>query len=245
MVAEGLAIHCCTFRVPKRDHRLDECEDFAAADPAHGRFAVADGAAESAESGRWAQLLVDTFVHARPEKPWPEWLPPLQRQWADAVRRPSSAEPLPWFLEGRYRDGAYATFLGLLMDESRWAALAVGDSCLFLVRGDHLEVTFPLERSAEFDNSPWLVSSRAGLDQAPLQHTRYLAGNCRPGDRLFLMTDALSRWFLTEAEAGQRPWRSLEELYGQSNDAFADWVGRRRADRHLRNDDTTLVSIRL
>jgi hypothetical protein len=165
MTARGLAVHCRTFRVPKRDHPIEECEDFAATDCTRGRFAVADGAAESAESGRWARMLVETFVHAAPEKPWPDWLPPLQQQWSAAVRRPDEAGPLPWFLEGRYRDGAYATFLGLLLNETRWASLAVGDSCLFLVRDGRLAVRFPLEQSSQFDNSPWLVGSHTGLDE--------------------------------------------------------------------------------
>jgi hypothetical protein len=245
MVAGGLGIACRTFRVPGRDHSLDECEDWAATDPALGRFAIADGASESAESGRWARLLVETFVHARPQQPWPAWLEPLQRQWADAVRRPAGAEPLPWFLEGRYRHGAYATFLGLIVEGPRWFALALGDSCLFQVRGDRLEVAFPLNRSAQFDNNPWLVGSLTTPDEPPLRQTRHLAGDCQAGDRLLLMTDALSRWFLSAAEAGEQPWKMIDALFAQPDKTFAEWVNRLRNERQLRNDDTTLVSIRL
>jgi hypothetical protein len=238
-----LAVRCRTFRVPRRDYSVEECQDACAADPGRGRFAVADGAAESAESGLWAQLLVESFVHRPPEQPWPTWLTPLQRQWADAVRRPAGAEPLPWFLEGRYRDGAYATFLGLILDGPRWFALGLGDSCLFQVRGERLEVAFPLTHSSQFDNNPWLVGSRAGPDETPLRQTRQLAGDCRPGDRLLLMTDALAHWFLSAVEAGTRPWLPLEALFAQPDAFFTDWIGRQRADRQLRNDDTTLVSI--
>jgi hypothetical protein len=243
VINPALAVRCRTFRVPRGEHGVEECQDAAAADPATGRFAIADGAAESAESGLWARLLVESFVHHPPEQPWPTWLAPLQRQWADAVRRPADAEPLPWFLEGRYRDGAYATFLGLILDGPHWFALALGDSCLFQVRGERLYVAFPLAHSAQFDNNPWLVGSRAGPDEAPLRQTRQLAGDCRPGDRLFLMTDALARWFLSGIEAGTRPWLPLEALFAEPDDAFAAWIGRVRADRQVRNDDTTLVSI--
>jgi hypothetical protein len=246
MIRTGLAVRCRTFRVPRRGHAVEECEDAAAVAPTNGRFAIADGAAESAESGLWARLLVDAFVHDPPETPWPIWLAPLQRRWADAVRRPADAEPLPWFLEGRYRDGAYSTFLGLAFEGPRWFALALGDSCLFQVRGGRLEVAFPLDRSGQFDNNPWLVGSRAAPDEAPLRQTRHLAGDWRPGDRLFLMTDALSRWFLAAIEAGGQPWLPLDALFASDeDDAFAAWVDRLRADRQLRNDDTTLVSIHL
>ena len=243
MIVPGLAVRCRTFRVPRRGHHVEECEDAAAADAGRGRFAIADGAAESAESGLWARLLVDTFVHAPPQQPWPTWLGPLQQQWADAVRRPADAEPLPWFLEGRYRDGAYATFLGLILDGPRWFALGLGDSCLFQVSGSRLEAAFPLGHSSQFDNNPWLVGSRAASDEAPLRQARHLAGDWRPGDRLFLMTDALARWFLSAVEMGAQPWLPLEALFAQPDDSFADWVGRLRCDRQLRNDDTTLVSL--
>jgi hypothetical protein len=59
------------------------------------------------------------------------------------------------------------------------------------------------------------------------------------------MTDALSRWFLSAVEAGGQPWQPLESLEAQTDNAFTEWVGRLRNDRQLRNDDTTLVSIRL
>jgi hypothetical protein len=231
--------------VPRRGHSVDECEDAAAVDLARGRFAVADGAAESAESGLWARLLVETFVHHPPQEPWPTWVLPLQGQWADAVGRLQPAEPLPWFLEGRYRDGAYATFLGLILDGPRWFALALGDSCLFQLRGSRLEAAFPLGHSSQFDNNPWLVGSRAAAGEAALAQARHSAGDWRPGDRLLLMTDALARWFLSAVETGARPWLPLDALLGQPDDCFADWVSRLRSDRQLRNDDTTLVFITL
>jgi hypothetical protein len=59
------------------------------------------------------------------------------------------------------------------------------------------------------------------------------------------MTDALSRWFLARAEAGQKPWNDLEALLEQEDERFADWVEGQRAARKLRNDDTTLVAVSL
>ena len=51
---------------------------------------------------------------------------------------------------------------GAAPDDSRplsWQAVAVGDSCLFVVRGGRLYSSFPLEDTAQFDNSPALVCS--------------------------------------------------------------------------------------
>jgi hypothetical protein len=244
MTAPGLALRCRSFRLPRRGHRLEECEDACAAAAERGRFAVADGAGESAYSGLWARLLAEEFVRGgEAQAAWPGWIAPLQKRWADAVRLPPGAEPLPWYLEERYNQGAFATFLGAVVDEGGWQALAVGDSCLFHVRLGEMQKAFPLTHSSQFGNSPWLVGSRTSTDEVPLRQGLQAAGDWQPGDRLWLMTDALARWFLHAAEAGEQPWRMLEELLGQTDDRFAEWVHQLRASRQLRNDDTTLVGV--
>jgi hypothetical protein len=244
MTAPGLDIRWRSFRVPRRDHGVEECEDACAVALDRGRFAVADGAAESAFSGLWARLLVDEFVAGGPDQPpWPAWIAPLQARWAEAVRLPPGADPLPWYLEERYNQGAFATFLGLTVEPGGWHALAVGDSCLFQLRDGELYVAFPLTHSGQFDNSPWLIGSRTSPDEVPSRRAVRTSGDCRPGDRLWLMTDALARWFLARAEAGKKPWRDLEALLESGDERFADWVGKLRASKKLRNDDTTLVAV--
>lgn len=242
MAATTSWLICRPFRVPKRDRNLDECEDAAAIDIPRARFAIADGATESAHSGLWANLLVDAFAHGEQQPPWPNWITPLQDQWSDAVKRPAD-EVLPWFLEGRERDGAYSTFLGVCLDANRWQALAVGDSCLFHVRGGQLLASFPLSHSAQFDSTPWLIGSRDSADEIPLRQARHYSGEWLPGDRLYLMTDALARWFLLAHEAGGKPWLVVDPLLKQDDEAFADWVERLRDQRTLKNDDTTLVAV--
>jgi hypothetical protein len=234
---------CRPFRVPRRDHALDECEDACALDVSRGRFAIADGAAESAQSGLWARLLVEEFVAAdETGQPWPTWIEPLQRQWADATRIPD-VQALPWFLEGRYRDGAFATFLGLTIDATRWQALAVGDSCLFQIRAGQLLLAFPLTHSSQFNSAPWLIGSRTPPDEIPARQALHLAGEWQPGDRFLLMTDALSRWFLSSTESGGNPWLAIEQMLQQGDAVFSDWIDRLRNERVLKNDDTTLVVV--
>jgi hypothetical protein len=233
-----------SFRVPRQGHSAEDCEDACAAVLERGRFAVADGAAESSHSGLWARLLVEAFVGGGAEQPpWPAWIAPLQEHWADAVRLPPGSEPLPWFLEERFHQGAFATFLGLTVMEGSWQALAVGDSCLFQTGDDKLRVAFPLTHSGQFDNSPWLIGSRTSHAEVPLRRAVQTGGDARAGDRLWLMTDALSRWFLARTEAGKKPWRELEGLLDREDEHFTEWVQGLRAARKLRNDDTTLVAV--
>ncbi len=243
MSAPGLAIHCRTFCVPRRGHRADECQDACRADVRRGRFAISDGATESAWSGQWANLLVEAFVGA-PECPLgePGWLRLAQERWGEAVRLPADAEPLPWFLQEQYEQGAFATFLGLVVEGRQWRALAVGDSCLFRVRQGKPLLSFPLEQSAQFGSTPVLLGSRCAAGEV-MDEDRRQSGEVRPGDHLFLMTDALACWFLSEVEAGHRPWLHLQDLDAEP-DGFEEWVDRLRGAGKLRNDDVALVALR-
>ena len=66
----------------------------------------------------------------------------------------------------------------------------MGDSCLFIVRDDRLWLSFPLEDAAQFDNNPALVCSNPANAGGLWGGVRRHSGECAPGDRLFLASDA-------------------------------------------------------
>lgn len=260
MTVSGLVPLCREFRMPRRGHTLEEYEDACAAVPERGRFAVADGATESSFAALWARLLVDDFVRAADGPPvWAGWLPPLRQRWETAVAAEvgrgwggaaangngAPAAPVPWYLEDRLHQGAFATFLGLTVAGSTWHACAVGDSCLFQVRDGALAHAFPLTHAADFGNAPWLVGSRLVPGEGPRPRDTTASGEARPGDRFWLMTDALAQWFLRCREADGRPWDALESLLlpPDPEAAFASWIEELRTARQLRNDDVTLVGV--
>src|SRR5262245_26964629 len=179
--------------VPRAGNSGDEWEDaFECNNPA-GRFAVADGASESIYAGEWARLLCEAFVadSSLGDGIGP-WLGVAQKKWRAHVR----GKPAPWHVAEKLEDGAFATFLGLLIEptEGRWRAVATGDTCLFVVRGDKLRKTFPVQKAADFDTRPELIGS---LYKGRL-HMAASKGKLEAGDRLMVMTDALAEWFLTE-----------------------------------------------
>lgn len=230
---------------------LEECQDAAAGDAERGRFAIADGAAESPHSALWARLLVDEFVRSDERLPgWASWLPTLQERWSAEVAR-SNAAGVPWYLEPGLNQGAFATFLGLVIDEDGWYALAVGDSCIFQVRHDELLRAFPVARAADFGNAPWLVGSRTSPDEVPHKNGEQALGDWVPRDRFWLMTDALAQWFLARVEMDGKPWLALDPLLHMAGgedaaqQAFAAWIEGLRAARQLRNDDVTLLAVSL
>jgi hypothetical protein len=231
--------------LPKRGHSAEEYEDAFAGDPQSGRFAIADGASESSFAALWARLLVQQFVQAplgQPH-PWADWLPPLQQQWSVEVNN----RPLPWYAEAKVQEGAFATFLGLVLQPARWQAIAVGDSCLFHLRGEQLLQAFPLMHSEDFGNNPRLVGSRTAPAAAVERQQVQTEGDWQANDWLVLMTDALAQWFLRETESGKQPSQAVLRLVldNANSAAFANWVELLRDKEGLRNDDVTLVTVGL
>jgi hypothetical protein len=156
----------------------------------------------------------------------------------------------------------------------RWAATAVGDACLFHTRGDQLLHAFPLERAGQFDNLPKLVGSRMSAEAFLERRRQWTDGTGHAGDRLWMMTDALAQWCLTEQEAwekegergrgeeggsgrvgeGERlrcpacsPWSGLTSLLSgpEAASRFDAWIDQLRESGRLKNDDVTLLAISL
>ncbi len=230
--------HQC-FRLPKSGNSAEECEDACAQNDSAGRFAIADGASESIFAGEWARELCEAFVaDESSEDGMVAWLSEARKRWQAIVQE----QPELWHVAEKLRDGSFATFLGLRITPTdrggRWRAIAVGDSCLFIVRGRALAFAFPLDAAEQFGNRPALLGSRQEGNFRVAAASGELAG----GDALYLMTDALAEWFLRQFASGGRPWKELD---GLSDASFADWIQLQRQNRRLKNDDVTLLRIEM
>lgn len=250
-----MRVRLCSFWLPKEGNHADEYED--AFWPARSgsftaravRCAVADGATETSFSGQWARQLVQAFGRGRIRtQRLREALVPLRASWWESVRQ----NPLPWYAEEKLRSGAFASLLGVTLTSEpdsmgvRWTAMAVGDTCLFVVSEGALNVSFPLESSQDFDRSPHLISSLSGRPGEAETMPRWNTGMCQPHNTLYLLTDALACWFLTTYEHGGQPWSTLDTFDGEESHArFADWIAIERRARHIRNDDITMLRMRL
>lgn len=224
------------------------------------RAAVADGASDSFLARRWAEVLVrragaaptgllrsgpgfaELLGHAAAR--WPE----LMAQYERARERRGS--PLAWFERPGFERGAHATLLVAHFASHRWApacgtwtAAALGDSCLFQVRGDRMRASFPVADAADFDNTPALAASSGSDPDLVATRADLAQGTWFLGDRFYLATDAMAAWFLRRAHQGARPWSVLRELDSAGPRDFASWVERRRLSGEMRNDDVTLIRI--
>lgn len=249
------------YRLPKQGYSIEECDDAFAYELNALRFAIADGATESAFSDRWAQSLVKAYVNEPPFGMPPEedammlWMLPLQHEWRQGIDWAN----LPWYCQEKAENGAFATFLALEFaahgtvwekivsrtlqgEELKWNAFAVGDSNLFQVRGEEMLVTFPVGRSDEFSSRPILLASNENHNYSAVRDIKSASGGVKAGDLFFLATDALAKWFLERHEAGEKPWQRLLAVKDEAE--FAALSERLRREEGVRNDDMTLVVIR-
>lgn len=229
------------FWLPKKESSAEEYEDAFAVSENHSpdddvpfRAALADGATESVFARRWAQLLADGFVSSGPAI-FAEELPAAQTAWAE-VARPQQTGTLPWYAAAKAADGAFATLLGLEVrrEERAWQAAGVGDGNLFHLRasGD-LACAWPRDEAVAFDDRPALLPSR---EDTPAPDPRRAEGAFEAGDAFVLATDAAAAWLLRTDPA--------EALRWDGEAAFHEAVHHARAKDLLKNDDTTVVTIR-
>lgn len=219
------------------------------------RVAVADGATESSYSGEWARLVARGYGRR-----WidptrlTETLPRVQRRWAAKV----GSRQLPWYAQEKLQQGAFATLLGVTIwadsGGGRFDAVALGDSCLFLLRRGRLEISFPIRDAEHFSNHPALLSSLPNASEADRLTSR-TSGRLDSGDVLLLATDALGKWLLSPDEPVSKGRRRLtaapssrnsrlEQLLGvmDSRIGFGALIQQLRASGEMQNDDVTAVA---
>ena len=231
------------FRVPKYGSTRAEYEDAMAWSRRQRRFAVADGASASAFARLWARLLVQAYVAGGLRAANLEHdLAPLQARWlADVEQR-----DLPWYAAEQARRGAFAALVGLALHaDGRWAALAVGDCCVFHVRGRQLLAAVPLSQPDAFDARPLLLGSRAAANVGLRAAGAIVSaeGTWQPGDTFLLMSDALAATFLRVASTMDGPIDALD--FERNPSGFRHWINQLRAERLLHNDDVSLMWLAL
>jgi hypothetical protein len=209
-----------------------------------------DGATEAYDARRWVEHLVGGFV----ADSGPDLTPDGLRAWFEQVQRQWVAGAPDGFAtvieEHKFREeGSFATFLGCRLagldgPDARWEAAALGDTVLFHVRAGRLVTHFPPIGVDEFGLSPDGVLTHPHAVGQMVRSLEFAHGGVREGDLLFIATDALAEWLLLEAGRDEAPlWAALTVL---DHDAtFAAMVADQRAAGRLRNDDVTLLRVRL
>jgi hypothetical protein len=118
----------------------------------------------------------------------------------------------------------------------------VGDSCLFQLRQDIIDV-FPEMDSNGFGNSPDLIASNPVYNKELLDKVKVKRGEFLYGDRFYLMTDAVASWFIAQLEEGKRPWRTIDEYLDYDREGLTMYLTSLRDEGRLKNDDVTIARV--
>jgi hypothetical protein len=244
-------IESACFSLPKAGNSKEEYEDAfsysLAVDggTAQHRFAVADGASESSFADIWAGLLASGYCSGKLDsKQIDKPVSQLSKVWV----RQLHAKKLPWYAQEKLRSGAFSTLTGItfrLTDGpcAAFDAVAVGDSCIFQIRDDHMIACFPLGSVDEFHNRPVLISSNPANNTELKAYVKKWSGIAETGDSFLLMTDALACCMLKRYEEEPSVIQKVRALTDE--DDFIDFVRTERTELYLRNDDVTLIRVNL
>jgi hypothetical protein len=160
---------------------------------------------------------------------------------------------LTWYQRPKMVDGAMTTLLWVelhpaeigedgLAKTYRLQMFAIGDTCLFHLRGGQMLTKFPLETSSEFGLNPAVIAS-IDRKRDHLLAFKAAEAECLPDDLLVLCTDAIALWAYERAEAGEPvAWENYWELDAE---AWRDEIFSLRDAARMRFDDSTLVLLRV
>ncbi len=261
-----MRISCQSFSLPKAGRSFVDCEDaYFPGEPDNRqlyetaqqnvsifRASVCDGATDSIFSKLWAQLLASAYGAGK-------WTRSID---ADSIKEEQSAwlefvakQKLPWYAEEKAELGAFAAMAGLTLhdEQNKWSAMAVGDCCIFHIRGSECIRSFPIDNSSAFSNFPLLLSSVAERNSKNVFDSNQviLDGNWQSGDQFILMSDTVACWFLSQVESGNADQVITALDSAKSLDQFVSLIDQARTTSGgdgnvlMRDDDVTVTLIRV
>ena len=234
-------------------------QDSFASNPEDGLFAISDGVTNSFASSQLSRALVRRWTAGPKSFPQhvadvPRWLEGAQSDWANDPSVVDEIEELrqDWYNKDK-KFRADAAFVGGQIfrqgKQQKLRLVGVGDTVAILVRGGKLRRSFPLEESSEFTSYVKTLSSLV----APEHKIREQIWDVKPGDEIFMATDALGAWIHAEVELGHDPFPLLRGIKTRKQmDDFVTkaragdlWVrtgvGQEESREKLQVDDTTLM----
>jgi serine/threonine protein phosphatase PrpC len=257
-----------TFWIQKNGNQVDEYEDAFYPEDRSGIinfrkgdticFAISDGASVGMLSKYFAKIVVQAFCkigNLEGEEFFQLFLENVHNSWEEWKReyismREKDNKPLQWNEKESIRRGTFSTVTGLTLSLKEdniidWKAFAIGDSCLFLISKDNIKENFPISKSSDFNSTPPLVSDLLDYNKGLENCVKFRSGEATNGDLFYLMTDALSAWFLKKNEEGETPWNVLSGFDCDKKEDFDEWINKLREKNEIQNDDTTLISIKI
>jgi len=227
----------------KEAENYSDCADNYAYSITNHRFAISDGVTKSFFPKIWSRILAEKYVALQGQEDFS--IKDCQSEWLQQVTKIATLPDTQWFTQNAFLQGqsGLATLVTLRFDEKMWYAKALGDSFLFFIPKGKTNFKDWVYLSSKysslkpepviFDSYPDYYSSREEKNGIE----RGIRGKLEAG-RFYLMTDALSEWFLKEKEY------ALKEIETWANqDVFEQKITGLRNKGLLNNDDSSILTI--
>ena len=210
---------------------------------------MSDGASDSFDSRNWARILCQSFTQIYNQVSSPH-LGDQSVSLVLSVARPFfdkqlKAATTSWSKQLAAGRGSFASLLGVVETTHEVSILAVGDSIAIWMDHRRQLRSFILHKSLDFAKNPILLGSESKTDSLLFgnEHNRWgfitIPKSEMQPRKLFLMTDALGHYVLSQYEKN-RPL-PLDLLSSMSQADFQSWVLATRQSGELHKDDTTFA----
>ena len=234
---------------PKEPNHPESNEDFFFWEAKGRACAMSDGASDSFDSRTWARFLCQSFTQIYNQVSSPH-LGDQSVSLVLSVARPFfdkqlKAATTSWSKQLAAGRGSFASLLGVVETTHEVSILAVGDSIAIWMDHRRQLRSFILRKSLEFAKNPILLGSESKTDSLLFgnEHNRWgfisIPKSEMQPKKLFLMTDALGHYVLSQYEKN-RPL-PLDLLSSMSQSEFQSWVLATRQSGELQKDDTTFA----
>jgi len=229
----------------KRGNQMNEYEDSFSISEDSLKVSVADGATEASFSKEWSQILTKHYISNPIEIITNEWL----NLAYDEFYKNIDIGRLPWHAQNKIiEQGSYSTLTGISIDQEAesFTGIVIGDSCIFWIDNEGMH-KFPFRSEQEFNSRPYLINTlkqnneeiEDEKNQKILPYFKFSEGSTR----IYLATDALSCWIVSEDCKGNKPCEILDGLDNEQE--FVKFVDNLRDNGELKNDDVTLVILEI
>lgn len=237
------------FITHKRNENDDAIQDSIAFDVSQGRYAISDGVTQSFIPQIWSKILVNYYVSKSGDKLI--ITEDLLNEFAKARKQYlQSLSEDELFLVGLVEDefsDARATFAGVQINNHDISWQVIGDSCIFIIPEDgQLQC---ISSVASIVDSEGHIQMSFGNETDYLKSDGTFKGTIVEGtDSLdsgwvFLMTDAVSDWFVKQYNQGNNPIDVLLKL--ESNDDFEELIEQECSKGRMKSDDSSVILINI
>lgn len=212
-------------------------------------IALSDGSSRSFKPKIWSSALVSSLSNSQ------SFLKISDVKKISQKVGKLENDVLPWNLEEIRMRGSQATFMRLNLvaqaDSFKINCLSIGDSLLVLQSTSNSNSSNPTTRSwpfetlQDFPNAPSVVSS---IEPFLVQNSqRKQSFEVNRYDFIYLMTDALARYWVEQNIAGKNMHQIFPFLSDQNHaqSSFEVWANENRTLGLVEDDDLTIIEISL